>query len=383
MDQALWTGDGHAEIFETLIEGLDPIRGPVCRAPVDTSNLIAPSRVPMDRSTALALMVAKGAAEAAELDLTSLETDRLGVFWGSGLAGAHTFDHTAHAMYVEHKRMRPTNVVTIMPNAPASEIALWSKAQGVCMTYACACASSAVAIGEAMFAIRSGRLDVAIVGGSESMLSPAIIAGWQAMRVLAQISNDPAKACKPFDRNRTGFVLGEGAAALILESSEHASRRRANEKARLSGYGASSDGVHITNPDPQGQIRAMRMALNDAGLQPSDIGYINAHGTATIAGDLAESRSISEVFQGLNVPVSSTKGLHGHMLGAGGAMELVVALRALENKTIPPTANLVESDPAIVLNLSRNCESAPNIRNVMSNSFAFGGTNAVLVASVI
>jgi len=279
--------------------------------------------------------------------------------------------------------MRPTNVVTIMPNAPAAEIALWSKARGMCMTYACACASSAVAIGEAMHAIRSGRIDVAIVGGSESMISPAIIAGWQAMRVLAQIGDDPSKSCKPFDRHRSGFALGEGAASLVLESQEHAMKRRATAKARLSGYATSSDGVHITNPDPQGQMRAMRMALRDAGLEPSDVGYINAHGTATTAGDLAEARSIGEVFNGLDVPVSSTKGLHGHLLGAGGALELVVSLRALHNKKVPLSANLTEVDPAVGLNLLKCSESAPDLRHVMSNSFAFGGTNAVLVASAI
>jgi 3-oxoacyl-[acyl-carrier-protein] synthase II len=381
-DSALWSGHADAEAYNIELPGLEPACVPICRSSIDISKLIAPSKVPMDRGTALALFVAMQASTSAGLDST-IDRERLGVFWGSGMAGAHTFDMSAHAIYAQHNRIRPTNVVSAMPNAPGAEIALWSKAKGMSLSYACACASSAAAIGEAMHAIRNGRLDVAIVGGSESMLTPGVIASWQAMRVLAQVQDNPKQACRPFDLHRTGFALGEGAAALILESHDHALKRRAQILARLSGYGTSSDGMHITNPDPQGQMRAMRMALNDAKLQPSDIGYINAHGTATKAGDLAESNSIGEVFQGLSVPVSSTKGLHGHLLGAGGAVELVVTLRALHHQRLPVSANLTEHDPAIALNLVNADASYPvPLRHVMSNSFAFGGTNVVLIASI-
>ena len=214
------------------------------------------------------------------------------------------------------------------------------------------------------------------------MLTPGVIAGWHAMRVLAPVAGDVSAVCKPFDVSRSGFALGEGAAAFILETQEHARRRGAHVWARLSGYGTSTDAVHITNPDPGGQVRAMRMALQDAGLQPEDIGYINAHGTATLAGDLAESDSIAQVFKSVAVPVSSTKGMHGHLLGAGGALELLIALQALQRQRLPVSANLLEPDPRCQIHLVRSSTPLQRpIRHVMSNSFAFGGTNAVLIAS--
>jgi 3-oxoacyl-[acyl-carrier-protein] synthase II len=382
LDDALWSGKARAEAYNIDLPGLDPSCVPICRCTLDIQKLTSPSRIPMDRGTALALWVAMKARAASDWGHT-VDAERLGVYWGSGMAGAQTFDLTSRPLYAEHKRLRPTNVITAMPNAPNAEIALWSKAKGTSLSYACACASSAVAIGEAMLAIRNGRLDIAIVGGSESMLTPGVISSWQAMRVLAQIQDDPNQACRPFDVHRTGFALGEGAAALILESEDHAIKRHAQILARLSGYGTSSDGVHMTNPDPDGQMRAMRAALMDAKLQPTDIGYINAHGTATTAGDLAESLSIGEVFQGHPVPVSSSKGLHGHLLGAGGALELVVTLRALHHQRLPVSANLKEQDPAISLNLVKaNTNHFSPIHHAMSNSFAFGGTNAALIVSV-
>ena len=381
LSSSLDSARGTAQTLELDLPGPGLIRAPVCRVSAELPG-VAPSKVPMDRNTAMALYVAQRAWQSAGWAESELNRDRLGVFWGSGMGGAHTFDQTCHALYAEQRRIRPTSVVTTMPNAAVAEISLWAQARGITQTYACACASSAVALGEALMAMRAGRVDVAIVGGSEAMLTPGVIAGWSAMLVLAPVGEDPRVACKPFDAKRNGFALGEGAAAFILETPAHAKRRGAQVMGQLSGYGISTDAVHITNPDPQGQIKAMRMALNDAGLAPEDIGYINAHGTATLAGDLAEAMSIGEVFAGLRVPVSSTKALHGHLLGAGGALEMLIALQALRRQRRPVAAHLSEPDPKCDLNLVRpDQDQGPAWQHAMSNSFAFGGTNAVLIVS--
>ena len=217
------------------------------------------------------------------------------------------------------------------------------------------------------------------------MLTPGVLASWQAMRVLAPTGPDGAQAshaCRPFSADRQGFAMGEGAAALVLETEAHARSRARQPSLVLSGYATNCDSHHMTQPQPEGQVRAMQAALRDAGLKPSDIGYLNAHGTATQAGDQAEAESVAQVFGPHGVPVSSTKAIHGHLLGAGGAIELLVALQALESGLIPPTAHLDQADPAFQLDLVRHAaRPAPALRHVMSNSFAFGGTNAVLIAS--
>jgi 3-oxoacyl-[acyl-carrier-protein] synthase II len=373
---------GTAQAFSFDLPGPGLISAPLCQVQSELPT-VAPSKVPMDRNTAMALQVAQGAFKAAGLEHEDIDRDRLGVFWGSGMGGAWTFDQTCRTLYGEQKRIRPTAVVSTMPNAAVAEISLMTKAHGMTQTYACACASSAVALGEALMALRAGRIDVAIVGGSEAMLSPGVVASWHAMRVLASVGEDAAMACKPFDAKRSGFALGEGAAAFILESEAHARRRKAQRLVGLSGYGTSTDAVHMTNPDPAGQVKAMRMALADAGLQTQDIAYINAHGTATTAGDLAECASIAQVFGEHAVPVSSTKAMHGHLLGAGGALELLITMQALVRQKLPLAVNLQEMDPQCGLNLVRS-EQAPQkpMRHAMSNSFAFGGTNAVLIVSL-
>jgi acyl carrier protein len=263
-------------------------RWAVAPAEFEAETVVAPSRVPLDRGTAMALRAAADAARTARID-AACPAERLGVFWGSGMAGAATFEATCRTVFAERRRMRPTSVVTTMPNAAAAEIALLFGARGAALAYACACASSAVAIGEAMRAIRAGWIDVAIAGGSESMLTPGVLSGWQAMRVLAPVrigaDADNAGACRPFDTRRAGFALGEAAAAFVLESAAHAEARGAAAEAFLCGYATNCDGMHITHPDADGQARAMRAALADAGLQPGAIGYVNAHGTATPAGD--------------------------------------------------------------------------------------------------
>ncbi|MEO6363877.1 MAG: beta-ketoacyl-[acyl-carrier-protein] synthase family protein [Caldimonas sp.] len=379
-DTALFAG--RSAVCERALDlpGIDLPAVAVAPSAFDATAVLAPSRVPLDRGTAMALVAADDAARAAGLAPGRYDGERLGIFWGSGMAGASTFEMTCRTVYAERRRMRPTSVVTTMPNAPVAELALRFGARGAAIAYACACASSAVAIGEAMRAIRAGWIDVAIAGGSESMLTPGVLASWQAMRVLAPLP--AAGSCRPFATDRAGFALGEAAAAFVLESAAHAAARGASATCLLSGYATNCDGVHITNPDAAGQARAMRAALVDAGLGAASVGYVNAHGTATVSGDAAEAESLADVFGPHGVAVSSTKAIHGHLLGAGGAVELLVAVRALLAETLPPTANTRASDPSFALDLvtGRSRPSA-GLAHAMSNSFAFGGTNAVLIVS--
>ena len=379
---ALAHPESTAMAMQINLPGLDSTTVPVYTCDFDSQSVKSPSKLPLDRSSALALGVVHQLLESRQLDIDRLDKSRVGLFWGSGMSGASSLDSATKALYADQRRIRPTSVVTSMPNAPAAEISLLLGIHGPCLTYAVACASSAVAIGEALFAIASGRVDLAIVGGSESMLSPGVLASWDALRVVAKMDNGAHEATRPFDVKRSGFALGEGAAAFVIESSMHASRHGRAPLAILSGYATNCDGLHMTNPSALGQQEAMLAALRCANLSPSDIGYINAHGTATTAGDLAEAQSISHVFGEKKIPVSSTKSIHGHLLGGGGAVELLVALDVLSKGRAPHTVNLSTPDPHVHLDLIHNEPRAlSNIRHVMSNSFAFGGTNAVLIAS--
>jgi len=378
-DAHLFEGRSAVRAHTLTVPGQPDALAAVAACAFDEAAQRAPSRLPMDRGTAMALAAAESAVCSAALE--GADPERLGIFWGSGMAGAATFEATCRALYAEQRRMRPTTVPTTMPNAAAAELALRFGARGAALTYACACASSAVAIGEALRALRAGWIDVAIAGGHEALLAPGVIASWDAMRVLAAVRTaaDAAHACRPFAARRTGFALGEGAAALVLETEAHARARGADSALFLAGYATNCDGMHITNPHAPGQARALRAALRDAGITPGDVGYINAHGTATMAGDAAEAQSVAEVF-GAHTPISSTKAIHGHLLGAGGAVELVATLRALHERRLPPTAHLDMPDPAFALDLVQSARAAPDLRYVVSNSFAFGGTNAVIVA---
>lgn len=384
-DDALFAGRS-AVVERTLAIGrLDAMRMAVAPCAFDSHDARGCQNLPLDRGTAMAVAAAQDAWAGSGLDAGSIDAERLGIYWGSGMAGAATLDATLQGLYGEDRRMRPTTVLTTMPNAAVAELALRFGARGAALGFACACASSAVAIGEAMRAIRGGWIDVAIVGGHDAMLVPGMLAGWHSMRVTAPPPPDaPGTACRPFSADRAGFALGEGAVALVIESEAHARARGAACAAMLSGYATNCDSVHMTHPDAGGQARAMRAALKDAGLGAADIGYVNAHGTATVAGDAAEVASIHEVF-GSVVPVSSTKAVHGHVLGGGGALELVVALRALARGLLPPTAHLRTPDPAFdarpVDFVRGEARPAPALRHVLSSSFAFGGTNAVLIAS--
>jgi 3-oxoacyl-[acyl-carrier-protein] synthase II len=299
-ENALFAGRSGVRAHIVDLPGIEVPAVPIAAADFDATAVIAPSRLPLDRATAMALVAADEAVRRAGLPAGAIDPERLGIFWGSGMAGASTFEMTCRIVYAERRRMRPTSVVTTMPNAPTAELALRFGARGAALAYACACASSAVAIGEAMRAIRAGWIDVAIAGGSESLLTPGVVASWQAMRVLAPVTfgDDAAarRACRPFAADRAGFALGEAAAAFVLESSEHVRARGAAAAWQLAGYATNCDGVHITNPDAAGQARAMRAALADAGVDPDAIGHVNAHGTATLAGDAAEATALASVF---------------------------------------------------------------------------------------
>jgi 3-oxoacyl-[acyl-carrier-protein] synthase II len=341
----------------------------------------------IDRVAQFAIAAASQALDASALDLRTANRDRIGVYWGTGMGGAQTLDASFHRLYADKEpRSRPLTVVMAMTNAAGSNVALRHGLRGPFANYSTACSSSAMALGEAMRTIAAGRADAIVAGGSEALLTPGTLSAWYALRTLAPAdAADPEASCKPFDKRRSGLVLGEGAAAFVLEDEARARARGARILGFLTGYGNSCDAVHISRPDRAGQTRAMREALAEASLEPSAIGYINAHGTATAVGDVVEAEAVNEVF-GLpegesSVRVSSTKSLHGHLLGGAGALEFGVALLALEQGIVAPTGFLEQPDPACKLrHVPIRAERIAPPRAVMSNSFAFGGSNVVLIA---
>ncbi|MYM35239.1 beta-ketoacyl-ACP synthase II [Duganella sp. FT94W] len=307
-----------------------------------------------------------------------------GVFWGTGMGGASTVEAGYVDLFVDGKnRVRPLSVVAAMNNAAAAQIALRAQFKGTVNNYSSACVSSAQAIGEAFRHIQHGYAERVLAGGAEALLTYGVVSAWDALRVLAPA--DPAQAersCRPFAADRSGLVLGEAAAAVMLESLESAQRRGAVVLAELVGYGASNDATHITKPDPDGQSRAMAMALRQAGLAGAGIDYLNAHGAGTLAGDQAETDSIRQTFGAAaeRLMVSSTKSMHGHTLGAAGALELVLTTQTLATGSVPPTAFLVQPDPACDLDyVPLHARHGQRIEAAMSNSFAFGGSNVSLI----
>ena len=309
-----------------------------------------------------------------------VDPERLGVYVGCGMGGATALE-TAYRSSAG--RVPPLTIPAFMPNAPAAHVAMRSRVLGPSLTYSMACASSSVAIAEAAKAVQRGELDVAIAGGSEALIVPGVVLAWQAMQTLGSFPADaPARAVRPFAVDRSGFALGEGSAFLILESTERARRRGARVYATLAGWGISSDATHLTKPDAPGQARAIRQALRQADLGPRDIGYCNAHGTATRIGDVVERDALAEVWgqdlEGLQV--SSTKALHGHLLGAAGALEAVITVLALHRQQLPPNAHCASVDPACAMNLVLEpATAASRLEAAISNSFAFGGVNSVLL----
>ena len=338
----------------------------------------------LDRVSQMALHASMEAIKNATLDITDDLKPRMGIYLGTGMGGAYSFEEGYIRLYREGaNRLKPFTVLMSMYNAAASAIALEHKITGPSQTFSTACSSSTVAIGEATRLIRHGYADVMLAGGSEAFLTLGSIKAWEALRTLADEDvNDIGASCKPFSANRTGLVLGDGAAMLVLESYEHAKARGATIYAEVAGYGTTNDSNHITKPTVAGQASTMQAALNDANLSATDIQYINAHGTGTQLNDITESNAVKKVFgdHAYKLSMSSTKSMHGHLMGAAGALEAVITTLALCAKMLPPTINLAQPDPECdldyVANISR---SLSTFDYAMSNSFAFGGTGAALI----
>ena len=401
-------GIGQSAFFEALLSarsGLRAIEVPFPTGPENVvvgpvtfdansthpATLIPKARLmTMDRVSQLALVAGREAIAQAGLspDAQCDARDRFGVFMGTGSGGAGSTDN-AYTALLEQKapRLRPMTVVLSMSNAIAAHLSIEFSLHGPSNTISNACASSATAIGEAFRQIRHGYADVMLAGGAEALLNRGTIKAWQAMNTLAKTHADGAHAsCRPFSADRSGLVLAEGAAVVVLEDWEHAVRRGAPILAELAGYAATSDAHHLTQPEASAQARAIALALTDAQLNTSDIGYLNAHGTATDIGDVVETQAIRIAFgtQADALAVSSTKSVHGHAMGAAGAMEFVAAVMALRSGHLPPTAFLTQADPRCDLDYTPlEARDKPNVHAVMSNSFAFGGSNAVLVAKKV
>jgi len=354
----------------------------VATAPFDDARWFSRLQLTgVDRVSQLAVAAAQLGLEDARIQ-GSLDPERTGVYLGCGMGGAAAIE-AAYLSGARSGRTPPLTIPAFMPNAPAAHIAMRFGIQGPVLTYAIACAASAVAIAEAAKAIQSGAIDVALAGGSEALIVPGVLQAWDAMHTLARFeTGSVASACRPFARDRSGFALGEGAAFLVLESAERAQRRGARVYAEFAGSGISCDATHLTKPDVRGQIRALNLALRDAGLRPREIGYCNAHGTATAVGDVVESEALGCVWGEdlVHLKVSSTKAVHGHLLGAAGALEAALTVLALQERALPPNAHCPEQDPSCAIPLvGPEDVHAPHLTAAITSSFAFGGTNTVLV----
>lgn len=339
----------------------------------------------LDRVSQFSIVAARRALASAGLNAPPLG-EGAGVFFGTGMGGAGSLEEGFKDFFgVAGACKKLLTVPAAMTHAPGAHVGLCAGVRGECQTYSTACSSSAVALGEAFRRIRDGYLDIALAGGAEALLVPSVLQAWEDMKVLCADPPDaPGTGCRPFSLDRSGFALSEGAAVLVLEVMANAKRRGARPLAEIVGYGVSNDASHITRPDPQGQAMAMRLGLADAGISEADVGYINAHGTATRAGDAAEARAIHTVFgpRAAQLPVSGTKSGHGHLMGATGAVEFLATAMALHEQVVPPTTHWTRVDPECELDcVPRAGRAVSGLRFAMSNSFAFGGNNAVLIAA--
>lgn len=377
--EMLWqaTRDGQTGIRQIVLPHFENARVRIAAdvRDFDPLSFLTPQvNAATDRFAALAILAADEALAQAQLQRADLG-ERTSVIIGTGAGGVVTTDRSAYTFYVSKERPDPMSVPKTMPNAAASQISMRYGARGPTFAISSACASSSQAIGLGFQMVRAGMVDQAIVGGSESMLTPAAMRAWEILRVLTPT------ATRPFSKGRDGMVLGDGAAVLVLEDFEAAKARGAVILAELAGYGTSSDALDLLRPDPVGAARAMQLALDDAGLAPTAIGYINAHGTGTVLNDVAETAALQSVFGAAldHIPVSSTKPVHGHTIGAAGAVELIVAIKAMSAQIAPPTLNWLGEDPKCAIDVVPNLARAAPMDAVMSNSFAFGGINASLV----
>jgi nodulation protein E len=329
----------------------------------------------LDRFAQFGVIAAREAIAAAGIEWTPHLREATAIVTGSCVGGQATEDEGFVNLYRNNiPRVNPFTIPRTMENAAASRISLETGVVGPTYTISTACSSSNHAIGHAFWMVRSGAVEMAITGGSEAVFSLGFLKAWEAMRVVSP------DTCRPFSKDRRGLILGEGASMLVLEPLDAARARGASILGEIVGFGMSSDAFHITQPSPDGAARAMRAALSDAGVQPAQIDYINAHGTATVANDAAETTAIRKVFgaHADRLPVSSTKSMHGHTLGAAGAIEAAATLLALRHGILPPTANFNQPDPACDLDVVPNVARPAASEFALSNSFAFGGLNAVL-----
>ncbi len=338
----------------------------------------------MDRFAQLVIAAARQAETDSGIDIASAP-DRIGASIATGIGGLKSFQDCHDTLRDRGAdRVSPFSIPAIIPNMGAGWVSMELGTQGPLSSQCTACAASNMAIGDGVDAIRLGRADVMLCGGTEAAINQVGIAGFGAMRALSRRNDEPKRASRPFDAGRDGFVMGEAGAVVVLEELERARARGATIYAELAGYGLSSDAKHITEPDPTGEnpARAMKMAFADAGIDPSEIDYINAHGTSTPLGDAAETRVIKKALGEENAaatPVSSTKGATGHCLGAAGAVEAIFAIMAVHDRKLPPTINYEVEDPECDLDYIPNQARDADVRVAVSNSFGFGGHNACLV----
>ncbi len=339
----------------------------------------------MDLFTQYAMAAAKLAIEMSGLEITEGDAGKIGVLVGAGLGGLETFEryHKRLLQTNNPKKVSPFFIPMLISNMASGQIAIRWGLKGPSVSISTACATGAHSIGYALRNIQYGDAEIMITGGAEAAISPVSISGFDAMRALADLKDEPKKASRPFDRDRTGFVIAEGCGIIVLETLEHAKKRGAVIYGEIVGFGQSSDAYHIAAPSPNGEgpTRCMISALKDAGVNPEDIDYINAHGTSTPLNDLAETLAIKNVFKGYayKIPISSNKSMIGHLLGAAGAVESIFTILSLREGVIPPTINYEHPDPECDLDYVPNEAREAKLRYAMSNSFGFGGTNASLV----
>lgn len=389
-------GDDVLEMFEAVYAGRSAIRlvetgderlG--ARIPLAATDFDPDDEIPkaasvfMARAAQMALVATGRALTAAGLAPGASVLEEAGIFLGSGLGGSEVLQRAYRTYFVRgRRRIRPATVPMIMASGPASHISMRFGIRGPTHTYSVACASAAVAIGEAFRSIRHGYTDLVIAGGAEAMLNDGSVAAWESVGVVAQEHALGAEfSSRPFDAERSGLVLGEGSAILVLEAADRAEARGAVPLAEIVGFGSTADAHHLTDPTVEGQVRCMRAALAEAGVEPCEVGYVNAHATGTLNGDPVEIEAMKRVFgDGVaSVPISSTKAVHGHLVGASAALEGVITILALQQGRVPPTAHLTAPDPACDLDcVPIHGREAPDLSLALSNSFAFGGSNVTL-----
>lgn len=338
----------------------------------------------MDRFAQFAAVAAQEACRQAGIDLSEEDPFRIGAIIGSGIGGILTLSQQYDVLRDRGpRRVTPFLIPMMLADMASAQVSMVTGSMGANYCVVSSCSSGADALGQGWEMIRRGQADVVLAGGSEAPIVPIAVAGFNSLRALSRFNDDPPRASKPFNRDRDGFVMGEGSAVLVLESEEHLGQRGARALAEIRGYGATSDAHHLTEPNPTGQsaANAIRLALKAAGVDASELDYLNAHGTSTPLNDWQETKAIKLALgeEAYRVPISSTKSMTGHLLGAGGALEAALCVRSIQEDVIPPTINLVDPDPECDLDYTPLTARTGKVNVAMSNSFGFGGHNSVLV----